>query len=79
MDLDGFLANLSQSMTYVTADSRRVTPGALFVAVPGGIFDGHDFIPQAIEKGAIAVVGSRTDLSFGVPYLPVSSPRLALS
>jgi UDP-N-acetylmuramoyl-L-alanyl-D-glutamate--2,6-diaminopimelate ligase len=37
-------------------DSRRVTPGALFVARRGGSLDGHRFIPQAIERGAVAVV-----------------------
>ena len=40
----------------VTADSRRVTPGALFVAVRGDNFDGHQFIPDAIARGAVAVV-----------------------
>ncbi len=79
MSLEQFLATLSQPMTCVTADSRQVKPGALFVAVPGRIFDGHDFIPQAIEKGAIAVVGSRTDLSIALPYLAVPEPRLALA
>jgi UDP-N-acetylmuramoyl-L-alanyl-D-glutamate--2,6-diaminopimelate ligase len=38
-------------------DSRRVTPGALFVARRGGSVDGHTFIPEAIANGAVAVVG----------------------
>jgi UDP-N-acetylmuramoyl-L-alanyl-D-glutamate--2,6-diaminopimelate ligase len=79
MSLDKFLAALPRPMTHVTADSRRVTPGALFVAIPGGTFDGHDFIPQAIEKGAIAVVGDRASLSIPIPYLSVPDPRLALA
>lgn len=37
-------------------DSRRVTPGALFVAVPGEQTDGHSFIDRAIASGAVAVV-----------------------
>jgi len=37
-------------------DSRRVTPGALFVARRGGDTDGHRFIPDAIAKGAVAIV-----------------------
>jgi UDP-N-acetylmuramoyl-L-alanyl-D-glutamate--2,6-diaminopimelate ligase len=37
-------------------DSRRVSPGDLFVAIRGLSVDGHDFIPQALERGAVAVV-----------------------
>src|SRR3972149_6802829 len=44
------------NITAVTADSRRVMPGALFVAVRGDNFDGHRFIPDAIARGAVAVV-----------------------
>ena len=43
----------------ITTDSRKVIPGALFVAYPGVSVDGHNFIPQAIERGAVAVVGER--------------------
>ncbi|NDG85520.1 MAG: UDP-N-acetylmuramoyl-tripeptide--D-alanyl-D-alanine ligase [Proteobacteria bacterium] len=43
----------------ITTDSRHVVPGALFVAIKGDTFDGHDFIPQAIEKGAVAVLCER--------------------
>jgi UDP-N-acetylmuramoyl-L-alanyl-D-glutamate--2,6-diaminopimelate ligase len=41
----------------VTDDSRRVEPGALFVAYPGVSVDGHRFIPDAIARGAAAIVG----------------------
>ncbi len=43
-------------VTALVSDSRRVTPGALFVATRGENFDAHRFIPEAIEKGAVAVV-----------------------
>ncbi len=36
--------------------SQDVTPGSLFVAVKGFAADGHDFIPQAVERGAVAVL-----------------------
>ncbi|WP_248601236.1 Mur ligase domain-containing protein, partial [Brevundimonas diminuta] len=39
-------------ITAVTADSRQVVPGALFVALPGTQADGRAFIPQALAKGA---------------------------
>ena len=44
----------------VTEDSRAACDGALFVAVPGIEQDGHRYIPQAIEAGAAAVVGSHS-------------------
>ena len=40
----------------VVTDNRIVTPGALFIAVHGATVDGHSFIPQAIESGAVAIV-----------------------
>lgn len=43
-------------ITAVVFDSRKVVPGCMFVAVKGTLVDGHDYILQAIEQGAIAVV-----------------------
>ena len=40
-------------------DSRKVKPGDMYFCLPGLAFDGHDFIDQAIEKGAIAIVHSK--------------------
>jgi len=40
----------------VQIDSRKITPGSLFIAVKGVAFDGHQFIDKAIEAGAVAVV-----------------------
>jgi len=42
----------------VVVDSRQVEEGSLFVALPGQRVDGHDFIPQAFERGAAAVMSS---------------------
>jgi UDP-N-acetylmuramoyl-L-alanyl-D-glutamate--2,6-diaminopimelate ligase len=56
----------------LTQDSRRVEPGFVFVAVPGvplphrRPLDGHAFIPEALRRGAIAVVGEQ-DLTLPVP------------
>jgi UDP-N-acetylmuramoyl-L-alanyl-D-glutamate--2,6-diaminopimelate ligase len=46
-------------ITLLTADSRKVVPGALFVAYPGVAVDGHNFIADAIERGAVAIIGER--------------------
>ena len=40
----------------ITADSRKVKTGFIFVAVKGGDFDGHRFIPEAIRKGAKVII-----------------------
>lgn len=43
-------------VTGVHHDSRKIQPGDVFVALSGENFDGRDFIPQALERGAVAVV-----------------------
>lgn len=43
----------------VSIDSREVESGTLFIAIAGERFDGHDFIAQAIRRGAVAVIASR--------------------
>ena len=43
---------LSDSFDCVSIDTRTMLPGALYVPVKGDVFDGHRFIPQAMERGA---------------------------
>ncbi|NLY90764.1 MAG: UDP-N-acetylmuramoyl-L-alanyl-D-glutamate--2,6-diaminopimelate ligase [Firmicutes bacterium] len=43
-------------ITTVCANSQEVTPGALFIALKGSLHDGHDFISEAVAKGARAVM-----------------------
>ncbi|HQA78518.1 MAG TPA: UDP-N-acetylmuramoyl-tripeptide--D-alanyl-D-alanine ligase [Propionicimonas sp.] len=62
----------------VVIDSRAVTPGCLFVAMPGVRVDGHDFAAAAVEAGAAAVLVSR-EVPVGVPQLVVADPALALA
>ncbi|HIC96616.1 TPA: UDP-N-acetylmuramoyl-L-alanyl-D-glutamate--2,6-diaminopimelate ligase [Candidatus Bipolaricaulota bacterium] len=65
----------------IVADSRAVRPGSLFVALVGAKHDGHDYIREAIENGAVAVVGEK-DLPLelnGVTYLRVPDSRRALA
>jgi UDP-N-acetylmuramoyl-L-alanyl-D-glutamate--2,6-diaminopimelate ligase len=70
-------------ISLITADSRQVVPGALFVATRGDNVDGHTFIPQALEKGAAAIVGdlpaSSVSLPSGVAYISVRDSREALA
>jgi UDP-N-acetylmuramoyl-L-alanyl-D-glutamate--2,6-diaminopimelate ligase len=60
-------------------DSRRVTPGTLFFAVPGDHVDGHDFIADAVARGARAVVAERETAGLAVPQLLVRRTRDALA
>lgn len=51
----------------VTSDSRLVTPGALFVAIPGVKVDGAQFIRQARENGAATIMGEDESCDIRVP------------
>jgi UDP-N-acetylmuramoyl-L-alanyl-D-glutamate--2,6-diaminopimelate ligase len=59
-------------ITGVTADSRKVAPGALFVALPGTAADGRAFIPQALSQGAAAVLAP-ADTDAGLAPVLVTS------
>jgi UDP-N-acetylmuramoyl-L-alanyl-D-glutamate--2,6-diaminopimelate ligase len=72
----------SLEVTGISADSRRVRPGFLFVAIAGTKADGARFIADAIAKGAVAVlVGAQTDVgdSATVPVLRAEEPRRVLA
>ncbi|MEZ4377946.1 MAG: UDP-N-acetylmuramoyl-L-alanyl-D-glutamate--2,6-diaminopimelate ligase [Gemmatimonadales bacterium] len=58
----------------LAVDSREVTPGAVFFAYPGVSTDGHDFIAQAVARGAGAVVAERP-VSTTVPVVLVKDAR----
>ena len=60
----------------LTVDSREVMPGALFLALPGAVADGHDFIPQAVTAGAVAVLAERP-VKAAVPLVVVRDARAA--
>ena len=66
-------------VTALAYDSRRVTPGSVFFAVPGVHVDGHDFAPEAVQHGAIAVVADRELTGIAVPQLIVDRTRRALA
>ena len=53
---------------FVEFDSRKVTPGGLFLCFPGAKVDGHDFAHKAVEQGAVAVLAARP---VGVPAIVV--------
>jgi len=68
------------AVTSIAYDSRNVTPGAVFVALRGIHADGARFAPQAIARGAVAVVAESAAPPGGtVPWIQVSNARDALA
>ncbi len=61
----------------VVVDSRHVTPGDLFIALPGAKVDGHDYLAEAAANGAIGAVVSRS-VSTSLPTIHVANTVLAL-
>jgi UDP-N-acetylmuramoyl-L-alanyl-D-glutamate--2,6-diaminopimelate ligase len=64
-------------VTGLAYSSAGVVPGSLFFCVPGFRSDGHDFAPDAVERGAVALVCERP-LGLGVPEVVVPSVRAAM-
>jgi UDP-N-acetylmuramoyl-L-alanyl-D-glutamate--2,6-diaminopimelate ligase len=64
----------------LASDSRKVTPGSVFVAVPGSKADGTAFVPQALSAGAVAVVGqAERPNDESVAYVRVPDVRRSLA
>jgi UDP-N-acetylmuramoyl-L-alanyl-D-glutamate--2,6-diaminopimelate ligase len=66
-------------ITGICIDSRAVKQGHLFVALKGGSVDGHDYIPKAIDNGAVAVVGEWEISGLSTPYIRLENSRRALT
>ena len=86
MRLDALIAEAADSphaaldISGLAADSRKAARGSLFFAVPGTQADGLDFAPDAVSRGAVAVVAARApEKPLGAPVIVVSDVRLALS
>jgi UDP-N-acetylmuramoyl-L-alanyl-D-glutamate--2,6-diaminopimelate ligase len=65
-------------VTGLAYDNRAVEPGTLFFCVPGFKRDGHDFAPDAVERGASGLVVTRP-LGLGVPEVVVDDVRAAMA
>src|SRR5919204_5568389 len=87
MDLDRVIAALAPAFVVNRAsaeiadlayDARNVEPGTLFFCVPGERADGHDFAPEAVERGAVALVVQR-QLELSLPQLVVADSRAAMA
>jgi UDP-N-acetylmuramoyl-L-alanyl-D-glutamate--2,6-diaminopimelate ligase len=72
----------ARDVTGITADSRAVKPGFVFVAVPGTKADGMIYAAPAAQAGAVAVVGEKAPaapLPGGTAFVPVANSRRALA
>jgi UDP-N-acetylmuramoyl-L-alanyl-D-glutamate--2,6-diaminopimelate ligase len=73
----------TQELRGITADSREVKPGFLFAALPGTKTDGGRFVQEAVQRGAVAILGA-PDLAgqakaLGVRFIAAENPRLRLA
>lgn len=62
----------------VSTDTRTIQPGDLFVALRGDRFDGHQYISQAIDAGAVGIVVDHLQADIRVPQLRVDDTIVAL-
>ena len=71
---------LDISVAGIQFDSRRVQADDLFIAVKGTLADGHDFLRQALQNGAVAVICQRMpeELAPGITYILVEDSSYAL-
>jgi len=62
----------------VNTDSRKISPGQLFVALRGEFFDGHDYLTDVAKRGAVAAVVEEFQADSELPQLCVADTRIAL-
>jgi len=69
---------LSLEVTGVAIDSRKIEEGYLFIPIKGARVDGHNFIPQVMEKGAFCTLSEKVLEEFSHPYILVESCEAAM-
>jgi len=75
--LEATLIGQDTQFTDCSIDTRTLKPGALYVALLGERFDGHDFVKEAEQKGASALLVSR-EINCDLPTLRVADTKIAL-
>ena len=64
-------------ITDICYDSRKVSEGSLYIAIPGTKVHGDSFINEALSRGALAVISQNPQTKLSVPWIQVKNPRLA--
>ncbi len=72
----GTLTGPDGAVSGVATDSRLIEPGSLFVALVGERSDGHDFVPDAFDRGAVAALVHRQDLDGNLVVVPETGRAL---
>jgi len=87
MNINKILENIENSYSgdnleikSIAYDSRKILNESLFVAIEGLEFDGHDYILDAVDKGALAIIASKSGINdILIPIIQVKDTRKALS
>ncbi|MGX6961414.1 UDP-N-acetylmuramoyl-L-alanyl-D-glutamate--2,6-diaminopimelate ligase [Vagococcus xieshaowenii] len=70
---------MTEDISFITQDTRKVLKNSLFIAIKGATFDGHSMIEQAVEKGAKAVIVEQVPTNVNLPYILVADTKKAMA
>ena len=80
LDYTLLAGELDTEITTLVYDSRKVEQGSIFVCISGTVRDAHDFIPEVLEKGAVALVVEKdVETVPGITCIKVENSRKALA
>ena len=80
LDYEVVQGNDQIEITELTNDSRKVVEGSVFVCISGAVWDGHAYVKDVAEKGAIAVIVEKdVDAPEGLTVIKVKDTRYALA
>lgn len=81
VEIQSIVGSTDATIDHLAFDSRQVSPKTLFIAIVGEVVDGHAYINQAIDKGAVAILCQTlpSDLVDGVTYIEVEDSNRALA
>ena len=79
VSIQSVFGNTSVEVADLQLDSRLVTPGCCFIAIKGTLSDGHDYITEAVKRGATSVICETMPIELvdGVTYIEVLNPGVA--
>lgn len=81
LDIINYFGSTDVEISSISEDSRKANEGCLFVAIEGFKFDGHEFVEEAINKGAKVVIVEKdvTNVKEGITVIKVKNTRNALA